>query len=108
MSNLSSGFVRIASGDLLGVPIPIVVLCLVAAAGAVLLRKVTMGRYIYAIGGNESAARASGVRVERVKILAYTLSGALAGLAGVVLTARITTGQPTRLSVMSSTRSRRP
>jgi inositol transport system permease protein len=78
----------------LGVPVAILVLCAVAALSAVLLRKFTIGRYIYAIGGNETAARASGVRVEWIKMLAYTLSGALAGLAGVVLTARITTGQP--------------
>ena len=52
------------------------------------------GRHIYAVGGNENAARASGVQVGRVKMMAYTLCGALAGLAGVVLASRITTGQP--------------
>ena len=53
-----------------------------------------MGRYVYAVGGNENAARAAGINVDRVKMFAYTLCGALAGLAGVVLAARITTGQP--------------
>jgi len=49
---------------------------------------------VYAAGGNENAARASGVNVNRVKMAAYTICGAMAGLAGVVLAARITTGQP--------------
>jgi len=49
---------------------------------------------VYAVGGNENAARAAGINVNRVKMFAYTLCGALAGLAGVVLAARITTGQP--------------
>jgi ribose/xylose/arabinose/galactoside ABC-type transport system permease subunit len=53
-----------------------------------------LGRYIYAVGGNENAARASGISVDAVKLFAYTVCGALAGLAGVVLAARITTGQP--------------
>jgi ribose/xylose/arabinose/galactoside ABC-type transport system permease subunit len=94
VSNLSSGFTVIGGGQVWGVPVPVLVLCLVALAASVVLRKFRMGRYVYAVGGNESAARASGVRVNRVKMFAYTLCGALAGLAGVVLAARITTGQP--------------
>ena len=94
VSNLSSGFTVIGGGQVLGVPVPVLVLCMVALAASVVLRKFRMGRYVYAVGGNESAARASGVRVNRVKMFAYTLCGALAGLAGVVLAARITTGQP--------------
>jgi ribose/xylose/arabinose/galactoside ABC-type transport system permease subunit len=53
-----------------------------------------LGRYIYAVGGNENAARAAGINVNRVKMFAYSVCGALAGVAGVVLAARITTGQP--------------
>jgi inositol transport system permease protein len=94
VSNLSNAFIHVASGDLAGIPTPVLILLGVSAAAAVVLRKLTIGRYIYAIGGNENAARASGVRVNRIKIIAYSACGALAGLAGVVLTARITTGQP--------------
>jgi inositol transport system permease protein len=94
VSNLSGSFTVIGSGQVWGVPLPVLVLCLVALAASVVLRKFRMGRYLYAVGGNQSAARASGVRVNRVKMFAYTLCGALAGLAGVVLAARITTGQP--------------
>jgi len=94
VSNLRGSFTVIGSGQVWGVPVPVLVLCLVALAASVVLRKFRMGRYLYAVGGNQSAARASGVRVNRVKMFAYTLCGALAGLAGVVLAARITTGQP--------------
>lgn len=94
VSNLSGGFTVLGSGQVWGVPVPVLVLFLVALAASVVLRKFRMGRYLYAVGGNQSAARASGVRVNRVKMFAYTLCGALAGLAGVVLAARITTGQP--------------
>jgi len=59
-----------------------------------MLRNLRLGRYLYAVGGNELAARAAGIRVPGVKFVAYVLCGALAGLAGVVLAARITTGQP--------------
>ncbi len=94
VSNLSREFTWIGSGDVAGIPIPVLVLCLVALASSVFLRNFKLGRYVYAIGGNENAARASGVRVAGVKMFAYVVCGALAGLAGVVLAARITTGQP--------------
>ncbi len=94
VSNLSRGFAAIGSGDLLGVPVPVLILCGVAVIAAVVLYNLRIGRYLYAVGGNENAARASGVRVGWVKMFAYVVSGAMAGLAGVVLAARITTGQP--------------
>lgn len=94
VSNLSREFTVMGSGDVLGVPVPALIFFAVAAVAWVFLPKTRYGRYIYAVGGNEDAARASGIRVGGVKLLAYTISGLLAGLAGVVLAARITTGQP--------------
>ena len=94
VSNLSAGFTHIGGGDLAGVPEPIVIFFAVALLSRIFLRNMRFGRYIYAVGGNENAALASGVPVRGVKMAAYTLCGALAGLAGVVLAARITTGQP--------------
>lgn len=85
----------VGRGSLLGVPVPVWIMALVAVGGAVLLRHTTMGRYIYAIGGNEEAARLSGIRVDRVKIIVYTITGLLAGLGGMVLAARSNTAQPT-------------
>jgi len=94
VSNLSPAFTSIGSGDFLGIPAPTWILLAVAAVSHVFLRRMRVGRHVYAVGGNESAARASGVHVNTVKLVCYTICGAMAGLAGVVLAARITTGQP--------------
>ena len=82
------------AGDFLGVPIPVLCFAGVAFAAWFFFRNFRLGRHIYAVGGNENAARAAGVPVEKVKLFAYGLCGLLTGLAGVVLAARITTGQP--------------
>jgi ribose/xylose/arabinose/galactoside ABC-type transport system permease subunit len=94
VSNLSPAFTSIGSGDIASVPMPVLIFASVAAASWVFLKKMRVGRYIYAVGGNEHAAHAAGVGVRMVKWIAYTSCGAFAGLAGVMLAARITTGQP--------------
>lgn len=94
VSNLSKPFAFLGGGDWLGIPVPVLLLSLVALGAWVVLSQMRMGRHLYAVGGNEAAAHASGLDVHGVKIFAYTLSGMLAGLAGVVLAARITSGQP--------------
>jgi ribose/xylose/arabinose/galactoside ABC-type transport system permease subunit len=93
VSNMSPELTRLA-GDFLGLPVPVLILAGVALASWAFLGNTRLGRYVYAVGGNEHAARAAGINVGRVKLFAYTLCGAMAGLAGVVLAARITTGQP--------------
>jgi inositol transport system permease protein len=93
VSNLSPAFTSLG-GDLFGCPIPLLILALIAAGSWVFLTQTRLGRYVYAIGGNEQAARVAGIRVRNIKTLAYTVCGAFAGVAGVVLAARITTGQP--------------
>ncbi len=82
------------AGDFVGIPIPVLCFAGVALAAWFFLSNFRLGRHIYAVGGNENAARAAGVPVEQVKLFAYGLCGLLAGVAGVVLAARITTGQP--------------
>ena len=72
---------------------PVFIYLLFAAIAYILLRKTRYGKYIYAIGGNETAAVVSGINVVKYKILVYTFAGALAGLAGVVLSARVNSGQ---------------
>lgn len=94
VSNLSDSFNFIGGGDVLGIPFPIIVLILIFAICSITLKKTLLGRYIYAVGGNEQAARASGINVNQVKMAVYSISGLLAGLAGILLTSRITTGQP--------------
>lgn len=94
VSQLRPEFTHIGSGSLLGIPIPVVILVVVALVSAVFLRRTRAGRHIYATGGNEAAAYASGINVHAAKILAYTVCGACAGIAGLVQAARSTTGQP--------------
>jgi inositol transport system permease protein len=94
VSNLSTAFTRIGGGDIFSVPVPIVIFAVVALLSHVFLKNTRLGRYVYAVGGNQNAALASGVNVRNIKTLAYTICGSFAGLAGVVLASRITTGQP--------------
>jgi inositol transport system permease protein len=77
----------------LGIPIPVIVLALVAISAHVMLNNTRFGRHIYAIGGNEQAALISGLNVGRIKIGVYTIAGLLSGLAGLVLSSRIGSGQ---------------
>jgi ribose/xylose/arabinose/galactoside ABC-type transport system permease subunit len=94
VSNLSSSFNFIGSGSILGVPAPVLILAGVFAVSYFILSRTTFGRYVYAVGGNEEAARASGINTHRIKIAAYSICAGLAGLAGVIQASRITTGQP--------------
>jgi inositol transport system permease protein len=77
----------------LGIPIPVIILAVVAISAHVLLNNTRFGRHIYAIGGNEQAALISGLNVGRIKIGVYTIAGLLSGLAGLVLSSRIGSGQ---------------
>ena len=81
-------------GAVLGIPVPVIIMLVMVAAIAILMKKTTFGTYIYAIGGSEKAAIASGINTKRIKRLIFTLSGALTGLAGVVLMARLMAGMP--------------
>jgi putative xylitol transport system permease protein len=81
-------------GSVLGVPVPIVWTIVVAIGGIVLLHFSTFGRKIYATGGNTTAARYSGIDTARVKIVTLVITGMLAGLAALVLTARSHAARP--------------
>jgi ribose transport system permease protein len=91
-----TSFGRLAEGNLLGIlPIPLLMVLLVAIGTHFLLVNTQPGRYCYAIGSNLEAARYAGVRVSRYQVLFYTVLGALSGLAGSIESARLVTGQPT-------------
>jgi len=94
VSNLSKSFNFIGNGKVLGFPVPIIILIFVFIVSSIALKKTVFGRYVYAIGGNEQAAWASGINVTKIKLATYAICGALSGLAGILLTARISTGQP--------------
>lgn len=94
ISNLSEQFRYIGGGSILGLPILIYILAAVFLIGYLILSWTNFGRYLYAIGGNEEAAKASGLSVARIKLFVYMISGICAGLAGTVLASRINAGQP--------------
>ncbi|WP_168582857.1 ABC transporter permease [Gephyromycinifex aptenodytis] len=94
ISRLAAGYNFIGQGSILGIPVPILLLILCAVLAHVLLTYTRFGRHTYAIGGNEQAARVSGINIGRVRLWIFTLTGALAGLAGVILSARIGSGNP--------------
>lgn len=85
----------IGAGNLGPLPIPGVIALAAFGAAHWLLTYTPFGRYIYAMGGNEAAAIAAGINVRRHKFLAYCLSGFCAGVAGIVITSRTLSGQPT-------------
>jgi ribose/xylose/arabinose/galactoside ABC-type transport system permease subunit len=94
VSNLSDSFNFIGGGNIFGIPFPIIILIIAFIVCSVILNKTILGRYMYAVGGNEPAARASGIRVNNVKMWVYTICGLLSAMGGILLTSRITTGQP--------------
>lgn len=95
MADVSKGWITaLAEATFLGIPVLILIFALVAAAGIYITRKTRFGRDIYAVGGNEDAARMMGIQPERVKIAVYALSGFAASLSGVILASRLGSGQP--------------
>jgi inositol transport system permease protein len=94
VSTLTPEFLFIGGGSLLGIPFPIIIFGVVIVVTHLMLNNTRFGRQVYAIGGNETAARVSGVNIGRTKILIYMFSGLMAGLGGVVLTARVQSATP--------------
>ncbi|MBY4618089.1 ABC transporter permease [Rhizobium redzepovicii] len=92
--NLMPSFKWIGGGSVAGVPVPALILFAVFALAWICLKHTPFGRYVHAVGGNERAARASGVSTNVIKSAAYVVSGVLAGLAGLLLTARTTAALP--------------
>lgn len=93
--NLPDSFNVIGKGELLGVPVPIIVLAVGTLGSWLILSNTQFGRHVYAVGGNEEAAKLSGVNVQGVKLMVYFISGLLSGLSGVVLTSRLASALPT-------------
>ncbi|MEQ1860764.1 MAG: ABC transporter permease [Chthoniobacteraceae bacterium] len=88
-------FVWLGRGaDLFGIPNAVVLMALLYALAHVLMSRMPLGRYIYAVGGNLEAARLSGIRVARVQLFTYTVSGLLAGLGGVIMASQLKSGAP--------------
>jgi ribose transport system permease protein len=91
---ISDSFRSIFAGHLLGIPTPVLFALAIAAIAFLVVRFTSLGEHIIAVGGNEEAARLSGVDVDKVKISVYAISGVLASIAGFVLVARIGAAEP--------------
>jgi ribose transport system permease protein len=91
---LPNEFRRLFTSELFGLPVPVIIVAVLAVAATVLLKKTPLGEYILAVGGNEEAARVSGVPIERTKVLTYMISGGLASLAAIILIARLGAAEP--------------
>ena len=94
LTSLGPTFGFLGTGAFLGMPMPVWIMLALVAGFVVVTRRTRFGRHIYAVGGNERAARLTGLNVPRIKLAVYTLAGALAGVAGLIVTARLDSAQP--------------
>lgn len=91
---LTPDFRWIGTAKIMGIPLPVIILAVVFIASWWILTRTRFGRYVYAVGGNPHAAKTSGINVTRVRFVVYIISGALAGLAGMMLAARTGSALP--------------
>jgi ribose transport system permease protein len=94
ISSFSPSFTLIGAGWFIGLPVPVWIAAIIVVAAILVTKKIKLGRYVYAIGGNENAAKLSGININRVKIIVYTIAGALAAVGGIIVTARLDSAQP--------------
>lgn len=90
--NLADGFKIIGGGSIVGIPIPCVIMIVVLVICFIMLYKTRYGRYIFAVGGNRNAAHVSGINTKRIICSVYVITGILSALAGIIMTARVTSG----------------
>lgn len=90
----TTGFAFLGSGNILGLPVSIWILVVVALAAAYIARYTPLGRQIFAVGGNERAARMSGIRVDRVKMFVYMFSGFCAAIVGLIISSELMSSHP--------------
>lgn len=88
-------FAWFGNGYVLGIPVPIIVIIVTFLVALFVLTQTKIGRYVYALGGNEEATKLSGIRTDKVKIFVYAISGMMAALAGIIITSRLSSAQPT-------------
>lgn len=91
---LDPNFKIIGQGYLWGIPIPVIIMVVIALIAGILLKKTYIGRYFYYVGGNEEATKLSGVNTRLIRCLSYSLSGFFTGIASIVWLSRINSGQP--------------
>ena len=93
IAGFPNGFRFIGQGYIGFLPVPVILMAVVLVIGWFVLNKTYFGRFIYAIGGNDEVARLSGIRVNRIRRMVYTLGGLFAGLSGMIFLSRLMSGQ---------------
>lgn len=88
-------FQFLGQGYIVGVPFPVILMFLIFVLLYILLHKTAFGKSVYALGGNEKAAYISGIKLDKVKIIIYTISGIMASISGLIITSRLSSAQPT-------------
>jgi ribose transport system permease protein len=94
ISGIDERFISLSSGEILGITTPIIILAIVFVLAYIVLRSTRFGNYVYATGGNEEISRLAGIRTSTITLSVYVISGFLAALGGVLLTARLWSAQP--------------
>jgi ribose transport system permease protein len=94
ITGFSSQMAFIGTGWFLGIPMPVWISAIVVLAAVVMTNKTKLGRHIYAIGGNETAAELSGLKIKKIKLIVYSIAGALAAIGGIIVTSRLDSAQP--------------
>ncbi|HEN7864906.1 TPA: ribose ABC transporter permease [Streptococcus agalactiae] len=88
-------FQFLGQGYIVGIPFPVILMFLTFIILYILLHKTAFGKSVYALGGNEKAAYISGIKLNKVKIIIYTISGIMASISGLIITSRLSSAQPT-------------
>jgi ribose transport system permease protein len=94
ISGFGEKFLYLGTGWFLGIPLPVWVSGIVVLIAVLITKKTRLGRYIYAIGGNESAAKLSGIHINKIKLIVYSIAGGLAAVGGLIVTSRLDSAQP--------------
>jgi ribose transport system permease protein len=94
ITGLGDDMAYIGTGWFLGIPMPVWISAVVVLIAVVVTNRTKLGRYIYAIGGNEKAAELSGLKIRKIKLIVYSIAGALAALGGILVTSRLDSAQP--------------
>lgn len=94
ITGLSENFAYLGTGWFIGIPLPVWISGVIVFIAVIITNKTKLGRYIYAIGGNENAATLSGINIKKIKIIVYSIAGTLAAVGGLLVTSRLDAAQP--------------
>lgn len=90
----NTGFPWLGSGEIFGIPVPIVLLLIITAIAMLVAARTPFGRYVYALGGSERASLLAGIQVDRIKIAVYVISGVCAALVGLIIASQLVSAHP--------------